>query len=109
MNRWIRVTIDAPDQVEVQGYDTMKHCLTALVMATEEVYGKKMASSVGWVLLHLLNELLENMPEEHAARWGRLSQLSMEELRRRWEDVRWPQRYRTDFVDKPGDTDEPPF
>lgn len=91
----------------VVGFAAFKHCLTAFVMAHQEMYPDKMVSSVSWTTLYLVNELIHDIPIDAEERWGYLSGLTESELHERWKDPEWPRKYTP--VDRSVDEEEPPF
>ena len=89
----------------VVGFETFRHCFTALVMATCEMNSKQMISSTMWTCLYLLNAAVEGMDELTQDRWGYLSSMSVDELRDRWNDPGWPGNCQpVDIL-----VDDPPF
>jgi hypothetical protein len=104
----IRFTVERdPIGRGVVGFAAFKHCLTALVMATTELYEGRMVTNIAWAALYMVNRILEEMPPQHEERWAMLSGLPLDQLRERWSSDTWPEGFGS--VDNPLDDETPPF
>jgi hypothetical protein len=91
----------------VEGFDTFRTCLSALVMSTAEMYPEATACHNMWTVLNLCTRILDDMPKAHVLRWGELSKLSNAELGERYRQPNWPHGYGS--VDNQVDEEEAPF